>query len=609
MAGSLLSPLTPRGRELLELQQVERIRERLEKELKQATDRERKIKNRTTRLDTLEADEAALEGLDESTMTDQVKILKNIMPSLHAHVDNMLDFMHNSLEQILDLLQRSGFRPAAQSPLSLTTMLAPFPLQADTQPSGTSAAAAQTIASSSSGSAVVATPSPQQPIPQQGQQQGQWYPKTPMKPPLAFSREKKNEELNTLLRTGRVWVKAKRTLQEDEVITAASYLEGKAAKCLDGLVAKAGSRFGRKTAFKTRYGHFEWVVMPFGLTNAPATFQVAMTNELRAMLDRFMLVYLDDILVYSRTLEKHLDHLRRVLETLRRAKFKANLDKCEFVCQELEYLGHFVSPQGISPLSDKIQAVQDWPEPRNATDVRSFLGLAVYYQRFIKGYSKIAAHLTKLQCEDRPFDFGMDARESFLALKAALLSAEVLRIYDPLLPTRVTTDASGYGIGVALEQHDGVDWHPVEYFSKKVSVVHSIDDARKKELLAFVHALKRWWHFLLGRRQFRWVTDIATIRWEAIAMDITGPFPKHKTGVDRILTVVDRLTKFAMFLPCRYHAKAPELAEVLYAGWIRTKGYPKEIICGRDTRFMSDFWLALIKRWGSSLKPSSARHP
>ncbi|GBG69643.1 hypothetical protein CBR_g4472 [Chara braunii] len=262
-----------------------------------------------------------------------------------------------------------------------------------------------------------------------------------------------------------------------------------------------------KSAFKTWYGHFEWVVMPFGLTNAPTTFQAVMTNEFRAMLDRFVLVYLDDILIYSRSLEDHLGHLRRVLETLRRAKYKANRDKCEFVRQELEYLGHFVTPEGISPLSDKIQAIQEWPEPRNVTDVRSFLGLAGYYQRFIKGYSKIVAHLNKLQCEDRPFDFGEEARESFFALKAALLFAEVLRIYDPLLPTRVTTDASGYGIGAGLEQQDAVDWHPVEYFSKKVPIVHSIDDARKKELLAFVHALKRWRHFLLGRSQFRWVTD------------------------------------------------------------------------------------------------------
>ncbi|GBG63206.1 hypothetical protein CBR_g36974 [Chara braunii] len=157
-----------------------------------------------------------------------------------------------------------------------------------------------------------------------------------------------------------------------------------------------------KSAFKMRYGHFEWVVMPFGLTNAPTTFQAAMTNEFRAMLDRFVLVYLDDILV-----EDHLGHLRRVLETLRCAKYKATRDKCKFFRQELEYLAHFV----ISPLSDKIQAIQEWPEPRNVTDVRSFLGLAGYYQRFIKGYSKITTHLTKLQCEDRPFDFGEEARE------------------------------------------------------------------------------------------------------------------------------------------------------------------------------------------------------
>ncbi|GBG78070.1 hypothetical protein CBR_g26007 [Chara braunii] len=246
MAGSQLSPLTPHGRELLELQQVERIRARLEREPKQATDREKEIKNRTARFDTLEADKAALEGLDESAMTDQMKVLKNSVLSLHAHVDNRLDFMQNSLDQILDLLQRLGLRPGAQSSLPLTTMSIPFLVQAGTQPSGTSVASAQTVASSSSGSAVIATTSPQQPVPQQGQPQGQWYPKTPMKPPLAFSGEKKDEELNTWLKTVPMWVMAKRTLQEEEVITAASYLEGKAAKWLDGIVAKGG--FGRRMA-------------------------------------------------------------------------------------------------------------------------------------------------------------------------------------------------------------------------------------------------------------------------------------------------------------------------------------------------------------------------
>ncbi|GBG81457.1 hypothetical protein CBR_g32448 [Chara braunii] len=245
MAGSQFSPLTSRERELRELQQVERIREQLQRELKQATDREREIKNRTARLDTLEADKAELEGLDESGLSNPMKVLKNNMLSLHAHVDSRLDFMQNTLDQILDILQTPGFRPPAQSQLPLTAMSGPFPVQAGTQPSGTSAAAAQTVASSSSGPVGVATP-PQQPVPQQGQPQGQWYPKTPMKPPLAFSGERKDEELNTWLRTVPVWVKAKRTLPEDEVVTAASYLEGKAAKWLDGIVAKVG--YGRRMA-------------------------------------------------------------------------------------------------------------------------------------------------------------------------------------------------------------------------------------------------------------------------------------------------------------------------------------------------------------------------
>ncbi|GBG61919.1 hypothetical protein CBR_g26083 [Chara braunii] len=157
-----------------------------------------------------------------------------------------------------------------------------------------------------------------------------------------------------------------------------------------------------KTAFKTRYGHFEWVVMPFGLTNAPATFQAAMTTEFRDILDRFVLIYLDDILVYSRNLDEHIVHLRTVLDRLRTAKYKANRAKCEFAQQELKYLGHFVTPQGIRPLADKIKAIQDWPEPTNTTKVRSFMGLAEYYQRFIGGYARIAAPLSRLRFSKAP---------------------------------------------------------------------------------------------------------------------------------------------------------------------------------------------------------------
>ncbi|GBG42821.1 hypothetical protein CBR_g84291, partial [Chara braunii] len=217
--------------------------------------------------------------------------------------------------------------------------------------------------------------------------------------------------------------------------------------------------------------------------------------------------YLDDILVYSRTLDEHIVHLRVVLNRLRLAKYKANLDKCEFAKQELEYLGHFVTPKGIRPLVDKIQAIVDWPEPRCTTDVRSFMGLAGYYQRFVESYSKVATPLSRLQSPKVPFESDDAARGAFTTLKAAMQAAPALRIYDPTLPTQVATDASGYGIGAVLEQCHEDGWHPVEYFSQKVPLVNTLDDARKKELLAFVTVLKRWRHFLLVRRRFKWNTD------------------------------------------------------------------------------------------------------
>ncbi|GBG73360.1 hypothetical protein CBR_g13080 [Chara braunii] len=165
-----------------------------------------------------------------------------------------------------------------------------------------------------------------------------------------------------------------------------------------------------QTAFKTRYGHFEWLVMPFGLTNAPATFQAAMTTEFQHMLDRFALIYLDDILVYNRSLDEHVEHLRTVLEQLRQAKYKANRYKCEFARQELEYVGHYVTPQGIRPLADKIEALRVRPEATNTTDIRSFMGLAGYYQQFITGYSRIVAPMTRLKSPKVSFVFDDDAR-------------------------------------------------------------------------------------------------------------------------------------------------------------------------------------------------------
>ncbi|GBG90443.1 hypothetical protein CBR_g50690 [Chara braunii] len=250
-------------------------------------------------------------------------------------------------------------------------------------------------------------------------------------------------------------------------------------------------RDGYKNASKTRYGQFEWVVMPFGLTNAPTTFQAAMTTEFRDMLNQFVFINLDDSLVNSRTLEERIAHLRAVLDRPRMTKYEANRAKCEFAQQELVYLGHFAPPQGIRPLVDKIKAIQDWLEPTNTMKGCSFMGLVGYYQHFSDGYARIDAPLSRLQSLKVPFNFTDEVRSSLHKLKTALLLAVVLSIYNPnpTLLTRVTTNASGYGMGAVLEQHDGVDWHPVEYFSQKVPPINSVDDARK-ELLAFVTVLE-----------------------------------------------------------------------------------------------------------------------
>ncbi|GBG64396.1 hypothetical protein CBR_g44280 [Chara braunii] len=222
-------------REQMELQQVERIRLRLEEELKQATKKEKEISERRARRESREAD------LD-TTLNSIGKILKASLLSMQAYMESKMDALQDTLDQILQALQRPGTRTAAKPSLSLSVITGPYAAQSGQQPSGTSAAAlSQTVASSSSGLATGATP--QSPPVSLAGQQLPWYPKTPLKPPPTFSGDKKDEALDTWLRTTPVWVRAKRTLVEEEVITAASYLEGSAARWLNGLVASKG--FGR----------------------------------------------------------------------------------------------------------------------------------------------------------------------------------------------------------------------------------------------------------------------------------------------------------------------------------------------------------------------------
>jgi hypothetical protein len=172
-----------------------------------------------------------------------------------------------------------------------------------------------------------------------------------------------------------------------------------------------------KTAFKTRYGHYEFTVMPFGLTNAPATFQSVMNSILSPFLDRFVLVYLDDILIYSKSVAEHMEHLRTVLSVLREHKFYCKRSKCDFVAKQVEYLGHLLTPHGIMVDPRKVVAIQDWPTPLNVSQLRGFLGLTQYYDTFMNRFADVAYPLTELLKKDVPWTWEGPQREAFVALK------------------------------------------------------------------------------------------------------------------------------------------------------------------------------------------------
>ncbi|GKE42436.1 putative reverse transcriptase domain-containing protein, partial [Tanacetum coccineum] len=200
-----------------------------------------------------------------------------------------------------------------------------------------------------------------------------------------------------------------------------------------------------KTAFRTRYGHFEFTVMPFGLTNAPAILMDLMNRVCRPYLDKFLIVFIDDILIYSKTQEEHVEHLRLVLELLKKEKLYAKFSKCEFWLREVQFLGHVINGNGIHVDPSKIEAVNNWKAPRTLTEVRSFLGLAGYYRMFIENFSKIAKSLTILTQKSKTFDWGEEQELRFHTLKDKLCNALVLALPDRPEDFVVYCDASGIG--------------------------------------------------------------------------------------------------------------------------------------------------------------------
>jgi len=247
------------------------------------------------------------------------------------------------------------------------------------------------------------------------------------------------------------------------------------------------------TTFRTRYGAYKCKVLPFGLTNGPATYQRYMNDVLFDYLDDFCTAYLDDILIYSDNALEHEKHVMKVLERLRKAGLQADIKKCEFSVTRTKYLGFIISTDGIEVDPEKIEVIREWKEPRTVKGIQSFLGFCNFYRRFIRNYGNIARPLTRLTRQDTPFIFDSDCSEAFQELKERLLSAPILRHYDPNFETMLETDASdGVVAGILSQRHPDGEWHPVAFFSKTMTAAECNYEIYDKEMLAIIRSLSQW---------------------------------------------------------------------------------------------------------------------
>ncbi|KAL0559002.1 hypothetical protein IC582_003591 [Cucumis melo] len=251
-----------------------------------------------------------------------------------------------------------------------------------------------------------------------------------------------------------------------------------------------------KTAFRSRYGHYEFIVMSFGLTNAPAVFMDLMNRVFREFLDTFVIVFIDDILIYSKTEAEHEKHLCMVLQTLRDNKLYAKFSKCEFWLKQVSFLGHVVSKAGVSVDPAKIEAVTGWTRPSTVSEVRSFLGLAGYYRRFVENFSRIATPLTQLTRKGAPFVWSKACEDSFQTLKQKLVTAPVLTVPDGSGNFVIYSDASKKGLGCVLMQQGKV----VAYASRQLKSHEQNYPTHDLELAAVVFALKIWRHYLYDEK-------------------------------------------------------------------------------------------------------------
>ncbi|GJU02068.1 putative reverse transcriptase domain-containing protein [Tanacetum coccineum] len=300
--------------------------------------------------------------------------------------------------------------------------------------------------------------------------------------------------------------------------------------------------------------------MPFGLTNAPAVFMDLMNRVCKPYLDKFVIVFIDDILIYSKSKEEHSEHLKIILDLLKKEKLYAKFSKCDFWLESVQFLGHVINSEGVHVDPAKIEAIKNWPAPTSPTEVRQFMGLAGYYRRFIEGFSLIAKPLTKLTQKNKKFEWGADEDEAFQKLKQDLCTAPILALPEGPDDFVVYCDASLKGYGAVLMQRDKQPKIP------------------------------EW-------------------KWEHITMDFVTGLPRTSSGYDSIWVIVDRLTKSAHFLLMKKTDSMEKLTRLYLKEVVCRHGVPLSIISDRDSRFASGFWRSLQIALGTNLRMSTAYHP
>lgn len=301
---------------------------------------------------------------------------------------------------------------------------------------------------------------------------------------------------------------------------------------------------------------YEWNRLAFGLTNAPATFQRLMNHVLKSVLGKICLVYLDDIIVFSKTVEEHMKNLRIVFDLLEKANLKLKLSKCKFLQKLVHYLGHIISASGVAPDPAKIECIATYTKPKTVVEMQSFLGLASYYRRFIKSFSTIA-HPLLTQAKGKPKDpitWGEEEEKAFEELRKCLITPPILAYPDFRKEFLVFTDASNYGIGAVLSQVQEGKEVVIAYASRHLNSAEVKYSTIEKEALALIFGIKRYRHYLQDE-PFVIVSDHRPLQWLETFKDETG-------RLGRWAIILSNVKYTVRYRPERVHENADLLSRI-----------------------------------------------